>query len=333
MSTKGSVLVVDDEVNLCRILGAKLAKSGYDVTSVHDGLQAVEKVRESQYDVVLLDLILPKMDGLTALEKIRGLSCTLPVIVMTACENAEAMEQARHHGVFAYVNKPFDLDSLVDFVQCTSKGQNAQPSGSQMPESTVLFAKGQCVTVEIHEPAGTRRYCSHISDKNEVSLSVAPPKDGNGARAVAPRTPIRVGLAAGGAYYSFTTNVVSSASGTEPALVLDKPRVIYRTQRRAHPRKMIELPINYARISEDETELEFEAGKTRDLSLGGACLVIPEQMLPGEILHVEIRPKEPADTVSLIAEVLRAKQENNSEHIIGCRFTTAQEKLKKMLES
>jgi len=58
--TKGNVLVVDDEVNLCRIIGAKLARSGYDVVTVHDGQQAVEKVRDSDFDVVLLDLILPR---------------------------------------------------------------------------------------------------------------------------------------------------------------------------------------------------------------------------------------------------------------------------------
>ncbi|NLN76981.1 MAG: response regulator [Armatimonadetes bacterium] len=332
MVTKGSILVVDDEVNLCRIIGAKLAKSGYDVTSVHDGLQAVEKVRESQYDVVLLDLILPKMDGLTALEKIRGMRCSLPVIVMTACENAEAMEQARNHGVFAYVNKPFDLDSLVNLVHCTSQSRGADRPDCRMPESTVLFARGQQVTVEVHDAGKTRTYPSRISSKNDVSLSVESPKQCGKSLAVPPRTAVRVGLAAGDAYYSFTTNVLSSSSGEEPVLVLDKPRVIYRAQRRTSPRTMVELPINYARVSEDETELEFGVGRTKDLSLGGACLVIPEEIMPGEMLHVEIRPKTDSDKISLIAEVLRAKLNNEREHIIGCRFTTAQDKLKKLLK-
>ncbi len=93
MVTKGRVLVVDNEINLCRIIGAKLVRSGYNVVAVHDGLQAVEKVRESDFDVVLLDLILPKMDGLSAFAKIRDMRNALPVIVMTACENAEAVER------------------------------------------------------------------------------------------------------------------------------------------------------------------------------------------------------------------------------------------------
>lgn len=138
MATKGNVLVVDDEINLCRIVGAKLAKSGYNVTTVHDGLQAVEKVRESRFDIVLLDLILPKMDGLTALAEIRKLYAKLPVIVMTACEDAESLEQAKSHGVSAYVNKPFDLDSLVSLISDTS-GRGDSAGGKDMPNSTVLF--------------------------------------------------------------------------------------------------------------------------------------------------------------------------------------------------
>lgn len=333
MVTKGSVLVVDDEVNLCRILGAKLTKSGYDVTSVHDGMQAVEKVRESDFDVVLLDLILPKMDGLTALAKIRSMRNSLPVIVMTACENAEALEQARMHGVFAYVNKPFDLDSLVNLVQCTAQERVANPS-RRTAETTVLFAKGQRVTVEIQNGCGAKSYPSFISSKNDLTLSVEAPRDGGGALSVPPRTAVRVGVAGVDAYYSFTTHVLSSSGDEEPILVLDKPRVIYRAQRRLTQRVPLELPVNYARVSDDESETDFESGCTRDLSLGGASIVVPEEVLPGEILQVEIRPKSEEDTVSLIAEVLRSKRDEKteSEHIIGCRFTTAEEKLRKLLE-
>ena len=334
MVTKGSVLVVDDEINLCRILGAKLAKSGYDVVSVHDGLQAVEKVRESDFDVVLLDLILPKMDGLTALAKIRGMRRGLPVIVMTACENAEALEQAKAHGVSAYVNKPFDLDSLVTLVACTSQARVPSPDRS-LPETTILFAKGQPVTVEIQNGSGAKTYPSCISHKDERTLSLVAPRTEGGVVQVAPRTSVRVALAARDAHYSFVSHVLSSADEPEPVLVLDKPRVIYRAQRREHPRLPMALPVRYARLREDESELEFELGLTRDLSLGGACIVVSEELLPGEMLQVEIRPKSPKDMVSLVAQVLRSRRDTDSaksDHIIGCRFTTTDEKLRKLLE-
>jgi len=333
MVTKGSVLVVDDEINLCRILGAKLTKSGYDVVLVHDGMQAVEKVREADFDIVLLDLILPKMDGLSVLAKIRSMRNSLPVIVITACENAEALEQARMHGVSAYVSKPFDLDSLVNLVECTSQERVAGTT-RKMPETTVLFAKGQKVTVEIQNGGGAKTYPSCISGKSDQTLTVEAPRDGGGALSVPPRTSVRVGLAGTDAYYSFTSYVLSSSGDSEPILVLDKPRVIYRAQRRLSLRVPLEIPVNYARVVEDESELDFESGFTRDLSLGGACIVVPEEVLPGEILHVEIRPKSSKDVVSLVAQVLRSKRDGaEPDHIIGCRFTSIDEKLRKLLES
>jgi len=334
MVAKGSVLVVDDEINLCRILGAKLAKSGYDVVSVHDGLQAVEKVRESDFDVVLLDLILPKMDGLTALAKIRGMRQALPVIVMTACENAEALEQAKSHGVTAYVNKPFDLDSLVNLVQCTSQTRPAGPDRAA-PETTILFAKGQPVTVEISNGSGAKTYPSCISNKDERTLSLEAPRLEGGVVHLAPRTSVRVALAARDAYYSFVSQVITSCDEPDPVLVLDKPRVIYRAQRRQNPRLPLELPVRYARVHDDESELEFGSGLTRDISVGGACMVVPEELLPGEILQVQIRPKSSKDTLSLMAQVLRSRRDADpakSDHVVGCRFTTSDERLRKLLE-
>lgn len=333
MVTKGSVLVVDDEINLCRILGAKLAKSGYDVVAVHDGAQAVEKVRESDFDVVLLDLILPKMDGLTALAKIRGMRSTLPVIVMTACESADALEQARAHGVSAYVNKPFDLDSLVNLVSCTSQARVAGVD-RKLPESTVLFGQGQPVTVEIQNSHGARVYSSCICAKSDRTVSVEAPREDGGIVCVPPRTSVRVALAARDAHYSFLSQVVDSPADLEQVLVLDKPRVIYRAQRREYPRTELSVPLKYARAADGDQV--YRSGHTQDLSLGGACIVVPEEVLPGEMLHVEIRPKSTRDTLSLVAQVLRAKrrvQSEEPEFVLGCKFANSDERIKKLLGS
>lgn len=331
MATKGSVLVVDDEINLCRILGAKLTKSGYDVVAVHDGAQAVEKVRESDFDVVLLDLILPKMDGLTALAKIRSMRGTLPVIVMTACESADALEQARAHGVSAYVNKPFDLDSLVNLVACTSQARLAGVD-RKLPDSTVLFGQGQAITVEIQNGHGARVYASSICAKSDRTLSVEAPREEGGVLCVPPHTSVRVALAARDAHYSFLSQVVDSPADAERILVLDKPRVIYRAQRREHPRTELSVPLKYARF-DDEDEV-YRPGRTCDLSLAGACILVSEEVLPGEMLKVEIRPKSTQDTLSLVAQVMRAKRHTSSEDddfILGCKFTASDERIKKLL--
>lgn len=333
MVTRGNVLVVDDEINLCRILGAKLAKNGYSVVAVHDGLQAIEKVRESEFDVVLLDLILPKMDGLTALAKIRSMRSGLPVIVMTACENADALEQARNHGVSAYVNKPFDLDSLVSLVKGTSRTKS--PASRNLPQSTVLFIKDQPITMEIQNGGGARIYESHICLKSDHTLSVCVPVVDGKVLDVKPKTAVRIGLAAKDAYYSFTSHVVMTEYNDEPTLVLEKPGVIYRSQRRQGQRIIRRIPLNYALCDDSGGLPDYKQGETRDIGLGGAKIAVDENVAPGEILKVELRPKSEKDAVSLIAQVLRSRRNDvpdEQNYIIGCRFTGINDSIRKLLE-
>lgn len=330
MVTKGNVLVVDDEVNLCRILGAKLAKSGYSVIAVHDGLQAVEKVRESDFDVVLLDLILPKMDGLTALAEIRNLRNALPVIVMTACENADALEQARNYGVSAYLNKPFDLDNLVSLVSDTSLSSMTVRSRN-MPENTVLFVKNQPINVEYQNGHGPKTFGSFIYDKDDRTLTIVAPATGDRVFDIAPRTSVKIGLAARDAFYSFSTQVVKSKSLPERVIVLDKPGVIYRVQRREFPRSSVRIPVHYSCDSSNE----MRQGQTRDLSLGGASIVVSDNILPGEVLNIEMHPKTESEVISAMAHVLRSYPNEDVREggtVLGCRFTTVNDSLHKLFK-
>ncbi|OFX14482.1 MAG: hypothetical protein A2Z18_05125 [Armatimonadetes bacterium RBG_16_58_9] len=256
------------------------------------------------------------------------------MIVMTACENADALEQAKSHGVSAYVNKPFDLDSLVTLVQDTSQA-NSGSSGRRLPESTVLFVKDQPVTLEIQNGSGVCVYSSRIHDKDDRTLSVLAPKSKDTVIEVAPRTTVRVGLAAGDAYYSFTSHVVRCNHAPQHVLVLDKPGVIYRAQRRQYARTRLSLPIEYAPCSSDSgARTETKSGETRDISLGGAAIVVSEEVLPGEMLSLTIRPKEDKDVISAVAQVLRGRPSDmpGEGYILGCRFTQADESLRRLLE-
>ncbi len=336
MVSRGNVLVVDDEVNLCRIIGAKLAKSGYSVVVVHDGAQAVEKVRESEFDVVLLDLILPKMDGLAALAEIRNIRSGLPVIVMTACENADAVEQARSYGVSAYVNKPFDLDCLVSLVSNTSPFKS-EARDRKMGESTVLFSKDQPITLEVQNGYPGRSYPSRVCDKDEHTLTVLAPCAGNGAVSLHPRASLKVGLTARDAHYSFSTHVLTAVETPERVLVLDKPSVIYRVQRREHLRVPMVMPVGYAPSSRDGSDVTstLKDAELVDLSRGGACIRVSEKIDPATVLSLELRPQSDIEKLNAVAQVMRAEPAADPDQdgwLLGCQFIIADPSIHKLVD-
>lgn len=331
MVTRGRALVVDDETNLCRILEAKLAKVGFSVVSVHDGLRALEEVRESDFDIILLDLILPKLDGQSVLAEILKLKRNAPVIVMTACENPDVRHEIEGQCA-GYINKPFDLDQLVNLILGIAE-PGKETRGSKPPESSVLFRKGQAITIEVQNGSGAKVFASAICDRDDQTLSVVVPSQDGQPLEVPPRATVRVSLATPEAYHSFTTHVKSEREGV---LILERPGVIYRQQRRQHARSAIRIPLRYAPLDDEEEEVVYRSGETRDISAGGACIVVPEEVEPGEMLRIELRPKTEHDVIQAIAQVLRAKPAEDpgeSGHVLGCRFTCVDETVHKLLES
>ncbi len=321
MLSKGSILVVDDEVNLCRILGAKLSKNGYSVVAVHDGVQAVEQVKEGAFDVVLLDLILPKKDGLTVLGEIRHLDERIPVIVMTACEGSETVEQAMSKGACAYVSKPFDLDSLVTLVDATSKSNclNGESlDSSKQPQTSVLFSPGRPVQIEVYNGSTSGSYTSRIIDRLDRFLIVqALEKDGSILQ-IPSRTVVRVGLAAEEAFYSFSTSVANFRE-EDKTLVLEKPCVIYQTQRRQHKRHLANVGLRYKISTLDQT---IDA-QCKDYSLGGMSLITDRELRVGTELYVETDPIPEVGSIACKGHVVRVRKlENGGDHkfMVGVKF-------------
>ena len=78
------------------------------------------------------------------------------------------------------------------------------------------------------------------------------------------------------------------------------------------------IPLKYSVYSEDADPADFKAGETRDISLGGARIVVGEEILPGEILKVELRPKTGKDTIEAIAHVLRSGPKTGPIHPASC---------------
>jgi DNA-binding NtrC family response regulator len=113
MKENARVLVVDDEVMVCVALTNWLQEENYLARAVHDGRQAIALVREENWDIVLLDVRMPGMDGMEVLKQIREIAPQSVVIIMTAYASIPSAVQAMKDGAYDYVVKPLDVDQLA----------------------------------------------------------------------------------------------------------------------------------------------------------------------------------------------------------------------------
>ena len=108
------ILVIDDEQGIRDLLDTLLRRKGYDVVLAESGQKGLELFRRERPDVIVLDLKMPGMDGLTVLQQIHSLDPGKPVIILTGAGTAEAEQQVRALGVTEYVEKEFSLHLLGD---------------------------------------------------------------------------------------------------------------------------------------------------------------------------------------------------------------------------
>src|SRR5207237_6730385 len=120
-----SILVVDDDAALCELITYILERQGHTVVSCGTGLDAIHLLGERRFDVLLLDLGLPDMDGLNLLRVWRGRNGTR-VIVITADDTAETLMTAIRSGAYLYIRKPFAPEQLRDLVTTALHSHEAQ---------------------------------------------------------------------------------------------------------------------------------------------------------------------------------------------------------------
>ena len=106
------ILVVDDDTNICELLRLYLTKEGYQVTTANDGEEGLDKFNQVKPDMVLLDVMMPKMDGLEVCRRIRKLGNT-PVMMLTAKGETFDKVLGLELGADDYVTKPFDTKEVV----------------------------------------------------------------------------------------------------------------------------------------------------------------------------------------------------------------------------
>ena len=104
---KPKILIVDDEPDICKALEFLLKREDYAVSAVHSGEDAIKKIKEESFDVVITDLKMGRVDGMTVLEKAKELSPDTAVIIMTAFASIESAVDAMKRGAVDYIVKPF----------------------------------------------------------------------------------------------------------------------------------------------------------------------------------------------------------------------------------
>ena len=137
------VLVVDDDLDLHELVSIALAREGYEVLQAHNALQGLEVLAHDRPDVALLDVMMPGMDGLEMLSRMRQDHQDLPVIIMTAVTTPETALTAMRDQACDFLAKPFDLEKLLSAVK------SAVELGPQEVSIEVLSARPEWIELRV----------------------------------------------------------------------------------------------------------------------------------------------------------------------------------------
>ena len=107
------ILIVEDEVKISRIIDLQLKYAGYETDLAFDGSEAIDKVGLNKYDLILLDVMMPKTDGLTACNAIKKMYPDMKIIMLTAKDDIQDVINGLDSGADDYVTKPFVFDELL----------------------------------------------------------------------------------------------------------------------------------------------------------------------------------------------------------------------------
>jgi two-component system alkaline phosphatase synthesis response regulator PhoP/two-component system response regulator VicR len=125
------ILAVDDERHIVRLVQVNLEREGYTVVTAYDGKEALEKVEAEQPDLIVLDVMMPYMDGFEVLQNLKKNQATreIPVIMLTAKAQDADVFRGWQSGVDCYLTKPFNPQELKAFVKRIFKSLEEGPDG------------------------------------------------------------------------------------------------------------------------------------------------------------------------------------------------------------
>jgi len=123
MTDQASVLVVDDNEDLLDTFSLILKRRGFNVDTAENGLSAVAKFKSRHFDVTLMDIVMPEMNGVEAFKKIKEISPGATVILMTAYSEDELISMALDEGAHRVVHKPIKIDQIIELIKEAASSQ------------------------------------------------------------------------------------------------------------------------------------------------------------------------------------------------------------------
>jgi two-component system response regulator HydG len=123
MLDEPTILIVDDNEDLLQTFAMILKRRGFLVETAGNGTSAVDKFREQSFDVTLMDVVMPEMNGVEAFKKIKEMRPGAPVILMTAYSDEELIQSARDEGVRQIISKPIRIDRLIEMIIEAARSQ------------------------------------------------------------------------------------------------------------------------------------------------------------------------------------------------------------------
>lgn len=143
MTTKKfSILLVEDEENLHEALKLNLELEGYEVSSSYDGAQALKMISQEHFDLLILDVMLPELDGITVCETIRLNNTELPILILSAKNSSADRVLGLKKGADDYLTKPFNLEELLLRVDKLIKKSEQLSTKIPLPD-TYVFGKNK----------------------------------------------------------------------------------------------------------------------------------------------------------------------------------------------
>ncbi|HYC88733.1 MAG TPA: response regulator [Thermoanaerobaculia bacterium] len=145
MGPKGRVLVVDDEPPIRALVAKIVERAGHPVDVARDGAEAIEKIEAQRYTVVVLDLMMPNIDGYALVDYLKNRGGVRPAIIVISAGDTAALRRLDGAVVHSILRKPFDIDVLGDLISAAIKSMEETTAEQEQHGEVLPFRKNDAV--------------------------------------------------------------------------------------------------------------------------------------------------------------------------------------------